>query len=68
MMQKGGACGTRLNNYCENAAEEVQGGLRHTVVCPNVTGSTTKRIGERKRARGNTPCFPELFSSQPFWT
>ena len=33
------------------AAEEARAGLRHAVVCPNVTGRTKKRITESKRAR-----------------
>ena len=31
-------------------AEKTKVGLRHAVVCPNVTGRTKKRIPERKRA------------------
>ena len=34
------------------AAEKAKAGLRHAVVCPNVTGRTDKRITtENKRAR-----------------
>ena len=63
MMQKGRARGGRRRNIsCEkNAAEEVKVGLRHKVVCPNVTGSTKKRIAESKRACGSTLCFPEHY-------
>ena len=32
------------------AAEEARAGLRHSVVCPNVTGNTKERIAQRKRA------------------
>ena len=32
-------------------AEKTKAGLRHAVVCPNVTGRTKKRIAQRKRAR-----------------
>ena len=32
------------------AAEEARAGLRHEVVCPNVTGRTTERIAQSKRA------------------
>ena len=33
------------------AAEKVRAGLRHTVVCPNVTGRIKERIAQGKRAR-----------------
>ena len=33
------------------AAEKARAGLRHAVVCPNVTGRTKKRITQSKRAR-----------------
>ena len=33
------------------AAEEARAGLRHAVVCPNVTGRTKKRIAQSKWAR-----------------
>ena len=33
------------------AAEKAKAGLRHAVVCPNVTGRTKKRIAPSKRAR-----------------
>ena len=33
------------------AAEKAKAGLRHTVVCLNVTGRTKKRIAQSKRAR-----------------
>ena len=33
------------------AAEEIEVGLRHTVVCPNVTGRTKERLVQSKRAR-----------------
>ena len=36
------------------AAVEVKDGLRHAVVCPNVTGGTKKRIAQRKRARAGS--------------
>ena len=32
-------------------AEKASAGLRHAVVCPNVTGRTKKRIAQSKRAR-----------------
>ena len=31
-------------------AEKTKAGLRHAVVCPNVTGRTEKRISQSKRA------------------
>ena len=33
------------------AAEKVRAGLRHAIVCPNVTGRTKERITQSKRAR-----------------
>ena len=33
------------------AAEKAKAGLRHAVVCPNVTGRTKKRIAQSKRPR-----------------
>ena len=33
------------------AAEEARAGLRHAVVCPNVTGRTNGMIAQSKRAR-----------------
>ena len=35
--------------------EKVKAGLRHAVVCPNVTGRTKERIAQSKRARVDTP-------------
>ena len=34
------------------AAEEARAGLRHAVVCPNVTGRTKKRIAQNKNLSG----------------
>ena len=36
------------------AAGKVKAGLRHAVVCPNVTGRTKKRIARSKRARAGS--------------
>ena len=33
------------------AAEKAKAGLRHAVICPNVTGRTEERIAQSKRAR-----------------
>ena len=35
-------------------AEKDKAGLRHAVVCPNVTGRTKKRIAQSKRARAGS--------------
>ena len=35
-------------------AEKARAGLRHAVVCPNVTGYTKERIGQSKRARAGS--------------
>ena len=35
-------------------AEKARAGLRHAVVCPNVTGRTKERIAQRKRARAGS--------------
>ena len=36
------------------AAENVRAGLRHAVVCPNVTGRTKDRIAQSKRVRAGS--------------
>ena len=36
------------------AAEEARAGLRHVIVCPNVTGRTKKRIAQSKRTRARS--------------
>ena len=36
------------------AAEEARAGLRHAVVCPDVTGITKQRIAQSKRARAGS--------------
>ena len=36
------------------AAEKAKVGLRHEVVCPNVTGRAKKRIAQSKRARAGS--------------
>ena len=36
------------------AAEKATAGLRHTVVCPNVTGRAKERIAQSKRARAGS--------------
>ena len=35
-------------------AEKIKAGLRHAVVCPNVTGRTKERTAQRKRARAGS--------------
>ena len=36
------------------AAEKIKAGLRHAVVCPNVTGRAKERIAQSKRARAGS--------------
>ena len=36
------------------AAEKAKAGLRHAVVCPNVTGRTKERIAQSKQARAGS--------------
>ena len=36
------------------AAEKARAGLRHAVVCPNVTGRTKKRIAQSMRPRAGS--------------
>ena len=36
------------------AAEKARAGLRHAVVCPDVTGRTKERIAHSKRARAGS--------------
>ena len=38
-------------------AEKTKAGLRHAVVCPNVTGRTKERIAQSKRARAGSLAF-----------
>ena len=35
-------------------AEKTKAGLRHAVMCPNVTGRTKERIAQSKRARAGS--------------
>ena len=35
-------------------AEKARAGLRHAIVCPNVTGRTKERIAQIKRARAGS--------------
>ena len=35
-------------------AKKTKAGLRHSVVCPNVTGRTKKRMAQSKRARAGS--------------
>ena len=39
------------------AAEEARAGLRHAVVCPNVTRRAKERIAQSKRARAGSLAF-----------
>ena len=36
------------------AAQKTKAGLRHAVVCPNVTGRTKERVAQSKRARAGS--------------
>ena len=36
-------------------AEKARAGLRHAIVCPNVTGRTKERIAQSKRGRAGSP-------------
>ena len=36
------------------AAEKAKAGLRHAVICPNVTGRTKERVAQSKRARAGS--------------
>ena len=40
-------------------AEKARAGLRHAVVCPNVTGRTKARISQSKRARAGSLALPD---------
>ena len=40
------------------AAEKAKAGLRHAVVCPNVTGRTKKGIVQSKQARAGSLALP----------
>ena len=41
-------------------AEKAKAGLRHAVVCPNVTGRTKERIAQSKRARAGSLALVDL--------
>ena len=43
MTQNGGTRGGTFHGEMDRAAEEARAGLRHAVVCPNVTGKTKER-------------------------
>ena len=45
------------------AAEKARAGLRHAVVCPNVTGRTKERIAQIKRARAGSLVVVVFFTS-----
>ena len=38
------------------AAEKVRAGLRHAVVCPNVTGRVKESVAQSKRVRADFSC------------
>ena len=44
-------------------AEKAKAGLRHAVVCPNVTGRTKERIAQSKRARAGSLALVDLATS-----
>ena len=44
------------------AAEKARAGLRHAVVCPNVTGRTKERIAQSKRARAGSLALVDYYS------
>ena len=44
------------------AAEEARGGLRHAVVCPNMTGRAKERIAQSKRARAGSLAMSDTFN------
>ena len=46
------------------AAEKARAGLRHAVVCPNVTGMTKERIAQSKRAQQYVREVRNLFSDK----
>ena len=53
MAQNGGTRGgTGMANLI--AAEKARAGLRHAVICPNVTGRAKERIAQSKRARAGS--------------
>ena len=53
MAQNGGTRGgTFMAKWI--ATEETKAGLRHAVICPNVTGRAKERIAQSKRARAGS--------------
>ena len=53
MAQDGGTRGGTFHGEWI-AVEEAKAGLRHAVVCPNVTGRTKESIAQSKRARAGS--------------
>ena len=51
MAQNGRTRGGTFHGEMDRVAEEAKAGLRHAVVCPNVTRRTKDRIAQSKRAR-----------------
>ena len=55
MAQDGGTRGEKFHGEMDRCRESQRAGLRHAVVCPNVTGRTKERIAQSKRARSGSP-------------
>ena len=53
MTQDGGTRGGTFHGEMD-PAEKVRAGLRHAVVCPNVTGRTKGRIAQSRRVRAGS--------------
>ena len=51
MTQNGGLRGGTFHGEMDRCRGKAKAGLRHAVVCPNVTGRTKKRIAQSKRVR-----------------
>ena len=51
IVEDGGTRGGAFHGEMDRCRESYRAGLRHAVVCPNVTGRTKERIAQCKRAR-----------------
>ena len=54
MAQDGGTMDETIHGGIDRAVEKVWSGLRHGVVCPNVTRRTKERITQSKRVRAGS--------------
>ena len=54
MVEDGRTRGGAFHGKINHCRESYRAGLRHAMVCPNVTGRTKERMAQSKRARGGS--------------